>query len=105
MVDAFDFIAEAGGEILFVTDHDVDVFGDFTVNLLGVGLTAVVLPQGGAVIEIVGGHGAMLFGAAQGLDGDFGVVFDSAAKIPPQWNQRTPSTPKICSQSMSPTLS
>ena len=33
------------------------------------------------------------------------VVDDSAAKMPPQWNQRTPSTSKSCFQSTSPGLS
>jgi len=32
------------------------------------------------------------------------VVSDSAAKIPPEWNQRTPS-PKMASQSKSPGFS
>ena len=34
-----------------------------------------------------------------------GVVPDSAAKMPPQWNQRAPSSLKIFFQSMSPGLS
>ncbi len=34
-----------------------------------------------------------------------GVVVESAAKMPPVWNQRTPSRPKIRSQSRSPFLS
>ena len=34
-----------------------------------------------------------------------GVVSESAAKMPPVWNQRTPSLPKTRSQSMSPGLS
>ena len=33
------------------------------------------------------------------------VVSESAAKMPPVWNQRTPSLPKMWSQSMSPGLS
>ncbi len=34
-----------------------------------------------------------------------GVVSDRAAKMPPVWNQRTPSSPKILFQSMSPGFS
>ena len=40
LVDAFDLEAEAGGEVLLVADHDIDVFGDLAVHLLGLGLAA-----------------------------------------------------------------
>src|SRR5206468_2756873 len=36
--------AEAGGEVLLVADHDVDVLGEGAVDLLGALLPAVALP-------------------------------------------------------------
>ena len=44
VVDARDLEAEAGGEVLLVADHDVDVLGDLPVHLLRPGLATDGLP-------------------------------------------------------------
>ncbi len=70
-IDAFDFEAEAGGEVFFIADHDIDVLGDFTIYFLGFGEATDAFPEGGAVIEIVGDYGAVFFGGFAGFDGEF----------------------------------
>ena len=48
------------------------------------------LPQAGPVVQVVGDDGAVPRGAAIASSTTSGVVVDSAAKMPPVWNQRTP---------------
>src|ERR1035438_3796291 len=60
--------AEAGGEVLLVADHHVDVPGDLAVDLLGLGLAADGLPQAGAVVQVVGDHGAVSLRRGDRLD-------------------------------------
>jgi hypothetical protein len=66
-VGAFDVKAEAGGEVLLVADQHVDVLHQATVDFLGLFLPAEVLPQAGAVVEVVGDDRAVLFGGDHGL--------------------------------------
>jgi Family of unknown function (DUF6119) len=48
--------AEAGGEVLLVPDHDVDVPGQPPVDLLGAGLAADRAPQARPVVQVVRDH-------------------------------------------------
>src|SRR6266516_1739889 len=54
--------AEASGEILLVPDHHVNVLGNLLVDRLRAFLTANALPQGGAIVEVVGNDGPVLLG-------------------------------------------
>src|SRR6185295_5600941 len=74
LVEAFDFEPEAGGEVLLVADHHVDVLGDVAVDLLRALLAALALPEGSAVIEVVGDDGAVLARHLDGLDDGFGGI-------------------------------
>ena len=71
-VDAFDFEAEASGEILFVSDHHVDIFGEFAIDFASAFDAADALPEAGPVIEIVTGYGSILFSAFERFDDDIG---------------------------------
>src|SRR5438552_19211903 len=54
--------SEASGEVLLIPDHDVHVLRDFLVDRLCAFLTADALPEGGAIVEIVGDNGPVLLG-------------------------------------------
>ena len=45
VVHALDLESERGGEVLFVADHDIDVFGDFAVHLAGLVEAADGFPE------------------------------------------------------------
>ena len=53
LVDALDLETEAGGEILLVAEHDVDVRGQTAVHLAGALDAADVLPQARPVVQVV----------------------------------------------------
>ena len=69
---ALDGEPEGGGEVFLVADHDVDILGDLTVDLLGFFQAADGFPERGAVVEIVGHDGAVFVGGFDGFNGDFG---------------------------------
>lgn len=71
-VDTFDFETEAGGEIFFVTDHDINEGGDAAIDFLGAFMAAYGLPERGAVVEVVGHDDAVGFGGLDGFDDEFG---------------------------------
>ena len=75
LVNTFDFKSEAGGEVFFVTDHDVDILGDLTVDFLGLGLPTDGFPERRTVVQVIGNHGAVLFGNLAGLDGELCITF------------------------------
>ncbi len=68
LVNALDLEAKAGGEVFLVTDHDINVLGDFPVDLAATLKAAEVLPEGGAVIEIVANDGLVLFSGFDSVD-------------------------------------
>ena len=45
VIHAFDFEAEGCGEIFLVADHDIHVFGDFTVHFLSFGQASDGFPE------------------------------------------------------------
>ena len=79
LVDSFDFVAQARGEIFFIADHNVDVLCDFTVYLLSFFDAADILPEGRAVIEVVGYDRASVFAALAASITKSAVVSLSAA--------------------------
>ena len=79
-IDTGNFKAETCGEVLFVADHNVDVFGDLAVDLTGALGSADALPEAGTVVEVVAGDGSVLFGFAQSFDGDFGSVLTQSGE-------------------------
>ena len=101
-VDAFDLEAQAGGEVLFVADHHVDVSREPAVDLAGAFEPADRFPEAGAVVEVVGDDGAVARAARSASSMTSGVVSESAAKMPPVCSQRTPCTPNRWSQSTCP---
>src|SRR6185312_11423126 len=68
------FEAQAGGEIFLIADHDIDILRDVAVDLLRPFLAALALPQAGAVVEVIGNHGAVLARCFHRLDHRFGGV-------------------------------
>ena len=62
----FDGKAQGRLEVLLIADHDVHKGSDGSVYLLGALLAADALPQGGAVVQVIGNDRAVLAG---GLDG------------------------------------
>ena len=87
MVRALDLEAEGGGEVFFVADHHVDVLRDLAVYFLGLLEAADGLPEGRAVVQIVGDDGAVLLGDLDrfdgGLCGGFGKGCEDAARVEP----------------------
>ena len=65
-----DLEAQRRGEVLLVAEHHVDERCQLPIDLLGPRPTALTLPQGRAVVEIVGHHGAVLPGRLHRLEGD-----------------------------------
>src|SRR5258706_4469647 len=59
---------QAGREILFVAEHNVDAFGDLFVHFQGALLAANAFPKGRAVVQIVRNDCAMFFGCSHSLD-------------------------------------
>ncbi len=70
MVYTLDLEAEGCGEVLFVADHDIDVFRDLAVHFLGLLEASNGFPQRGAVVEIVADDGSVLVGGLHGLNSD-----------------------------------
>ena len=56
-----DFEAQTGREVLFISEHDIDVLGDFAVDFLRTFFSADGLPQRRTVIQVVTRHCAILF--------------------------------------------
>ena len=87
MVDALDLEAEGGGEVLLVADHHVDILGDLAVHFLGLLEAADGLPEGRAVVQVVGDDGAVLLRGLDGLDGGLrgglGEGREDAARVEP----------------------
>ncbi len=72
LVHAGDFVPESGGKIFFVAEHDIDVRSDAAVYLLRLLFAAEGLPEGSAVIQIVGNDYTVALGGLHGFDGDVG---------------------------------
>ena len=87
VVDALDLEAEGGGEVLLVADHHVDILGDLAVHFLGLLEAADGLPEGRAVVQVVGDDGAVLLRGLDGLDGGLrgglGEGREDAARVEP----------------------
>src|SRR4029079_8807805 len=66
--------AQAGGEVFLIADHDIDILRDVAVDLLRPLLAALALPQAGAVVEVIGIHGAILARRFHRLDHRFGGI-------------------------------
>ena len=103
LVQPLDLEAEAGGEVLLVADHHVDVLGDLAVDLLR------ALPcRPGSSTARRGSSGrrrrrCRTCAPTSTASITASAVLDaSAAKMPPVWNQRTPSSPNSFSQFTSP---
>ena len=86
-VVAFDFEAQAGREVFFVADHDIDVLRDFLVDFLRLGLAADGAPHGRTVVEVIGHDGAVFLGGLDGrydgFTGLFGQGRVNAARMEP----------------------
>jgi hypothetical protein len=52
LVQPLDLEAEAGGEVLLVADHHVDVLRDLAVDLLGAGLAALLVSLGTLILGV-----------------------------------------------------
>src|SRR5271157_3624405 len=72
LADAFDVDAEHGGEVLFVAEEQIDLADQFAVDFLGFGLASDGLPEGFAVIEVVGDRGCVAAGGVHSFGGHFG---------------------------------
>lgn len=58
-----EFVTETGGEVVFVAGQHVDEVDESLVDLCSASGTAVVLPEGGSVVEVVGDDGSVAAGA------------------------------------------
>ena len=67
-IGALDLESEAGGEILLVSDHHVNIFGDLLVDLLRALLPADRLPEGRTVVEVVARDRAVFLRRLERLD-------------------------------------
>ena len=98
-VVAFHFEAQAGCEVFLVADHHVDIFCNFPVDFLCLFLSADGAPHGGAVVEVVGDNGAVLFGSLDAfhnrLAGLFGKCCINAAGMQPAHTALTEYAVKI----------
>src|SRR5882724_4776637 len=87
LVHAGNFVAESGGEIFFVTEHDIDVRRDAAVHFLRLPFAAERFPERRAVVEIVGDDGAVALGGLHGFYGDIrsggGKRAEDAAGVKP----------------------
>ena len=72
LVGAVDLEAQAGGEVLLVADHDIDVAGERAVDLARAVLPADGLPEPGPVVEVVRDDGAVARGRSDRLLDDVG---------------------------------
>src|SRR5216683_3735700 len=72
LVHAGNFVAECGGKIFFVAEHDVDVGSDAAVHFLGLLFATKGFPKGCAVVQIVGDDDAVTLRGLHGFDGDIG---------------------------------
>src|SRR5215472_3344185 len=61
IVHTFDFQAQACGEVLLVADHDVDVFCDLGIYLLGFLWSPDALPERRPIVQVIGNDRAVLF--------------------------------------------
>src|SRR5271155_1401921 len=80
LVHAWDFESERRGKILFIAEHDVYVRSDAAIYFLCGFLSAVGLPEGCAVIQVVGNGCAVAFRRLHGFEGDFGSCRGERAK-------------------------
>ncbi len=69
---ALDLEAERGSEVLFVSEHDVDVLRDLAVDLPAFLSAAAVLPERGPVVEVIADHRTVLVGRLHGVDEHIG---------------------------------
>ena len=76
--------AEAGSEVFFIAYHHVDVLRNFTIDLATALQASELLPQRGAVVEVVRSNRAMLFGALERLDDDVGCCRRESRKNAPR---------------------
>ena len=51
--------SETGCEVLFVSDHDINIFCYFPVDFLGLRLSADGAPHGRTVVQVIGYDGAI----------------------------------------------
>ena len=88
------FDAETFLQILLVADQHVHVLHDAAQHLQRLGLAAPDVPKLLAIIQVKRRDRARALAAFMASTMSSPVVSDSAAKMPPLWNQRTP-LPKI----------
>ena len=93
--------AEAFLQIFFVADQNIDVGHDAPKDFARMGRAAGEIPDLFAIVEIERDNSAGGFRCLRGFDDELRVVGESAAKMPPEWNQRTPEA-KMAFQSKSP---
>ena len=65
---SLDLQAEAGSEVFFVSDHDVNVLRNFLVDLLALLKAADCGPHGWTIVQVIGNESAVLLRGLDGLD-------------------------------------
>ena len=80
VVRAFDFKAEARGEILLVADHHVHILRDFAVHFLRFLQAADGFPERRAIVQIVADDDAVLLRRLHRFDGECGGGFRQRGK-------------------------
>src|SRR6266571_3746309 len=83
LVEALHREAEGGREVLLVAEHDVHQGRQLPVHLLGPLLSPDRLPEGGAVVQVVGDDGAVAAGRGHRLPGHEGSGLGEGGEDPP----------------------
>ena len=81
-VNSLDLKSKAGREIFFVTDHNVDILGDFTIHLLRLSLPSDRPPKARPVVEVIRNNGSVFFGDLTSLDRKRSVTLRESGENP-----------------------
>ncbi len=89
--DVLERNAEHRGEVLFVAEQHIDFADQFAIDFLRFRLAPDAFPERVAVVQVVGDRRAVPAGGVHRLRCRRRVwISESAAKMPPVWNQRAP---------------
>ena len=67
-VVAFDFKTETRCEVLFITDHYINIFSNLFINFPGLFYTAYSTPHGRTIVKIIGYYGSILLSCLAGFN-------------------------------------
>src|SRR5437588_8134125 len=82
LVHARNLVAERGGEILLISQHDIHIGCDAAIDFLSLFLSSIRFPQGCTIVQVVGNNSAVSLCSLHGFQSDIGSCGGKGTEYP-----------------------